>query len=136
MEPDVQEIYVDTIRIAEVLSRIIDNAIDSTNKGKIIIETHYLLNSRQGISTNGITEIKISDNGPGIPEDVLPSLFGKFVTKSILAKGSKWGSGLGLVISKAIVKAHKGEITAHNNDHGGATITIVLPNDTTNNKIA
>jgi signal transduction histidine kinase len=136
LEPEVQEMYVDRTRIAEVLSRIIDNAIDFTNKDKIKIETHYLLNNRKGTSTNDITEIKISDNGPGIPEDVLPSLFGKFVTKSILTKGSKWGSGLGLVISKAIIIAHKGEITAHNNDYGGATITIVLPNDTTNSNIA
>lgn len=134
LEHDIQEIYVDRDRIGEVLSRIIDNAIDFTNNAKIKIETCRLPNNRHDTSTrtNGMVEIKISDNGPGIPEDVLPSLFGKFITKSILAKGSRWGIGLGLVISKAIVTAHNGEITAHNNESGGATITVVLPNDTTN----
>jgi signal transduction histidine kinase len=69
-----------------------------------------------------ILEIKVSDTGIGIPSDILPEIFGKFVTR-----GESGGTGLGLFISKAIVKAHGGEIWAHNNEEGGATFTILLP---------
>jgi signal transduction histidine kinase len=136
LDRNVEEIYADKARIADVLSKIIDNAIKFTKKGKIKIETHAATHD-QASNNNHMTEIKISDSGPGIPEDILPSLFSKFVTKGILGKEGKHGSGLGLFISKAIIKAHKGEITAYNNDSGGATVTIVLPIDanTTNNSI-
>lgn len=56
----------------------------------------------------------------------MPRLFGKFVTKSVQG-GTEHGTGLGLFISKAIVKTHGGEIYAHNNREGGATFTILLP---------
>jgi signal transduction histidine kinase len=122
------EVYADRVRIAEALFKVIDNAIKFTKRGKIKIETHSVIDdNRQDAPKNCMTVIKISDSGPGIPEDILPSLFGKFVTKNVLGKESMHGSGLGLFISKSIVKAHKGEITAHNNKTGGATITIVLP---------
>jgi signal transduction histidine kinase len=136
LDRNVQEIYADKARIADVLSKIIDNAIKFTKKGNIKIETHAATHD-QASNNNHMTEIKISDSGPGIPEDILPSIFGKFVTKGILGKEGKHGSGLGLFISKAIIKAHNGEITAYNNDSGGATVTIVLPIDATitNNSI-
>ena len=121
------EVYADRVRIAEAVFKVIDNAIKFTKRGKIKIETHSVIDDRQNAPKNCMTVIKVSDSGPGIPEDILPSLFGKFVTKSVLSKESMHGSGLGLFISKSIVKAHKGEITAHNNESGGATITIVLP---------
>ena len=70
-------------------------------------------------------ELRISDNGGGIPEEILPRLFEKFVTKGH-GEGNKKGTGLGLYISKAIVTAHRGEITALNSE-GGATFVIRLP---------
>jgi two-component system sensor histidine kinase VicK len=121
------EIDADKDRITQALSNIIDNAIKFTNKGIIKIETHVHLDNNQ-------IEIQISDTGSGIPKDILPKLFSKFVTRSV-EKGSQHGTGLGLFITKAIITAHNGQITAFNNDRGGATFTIVLPinNDNSNN---
>lgn len=113
------EIEADKDRIIQVLSNIIDNAIKFTKKGAIKVETSIFP------ETNKI-QIKISDTGGGIPSDILPQLFDKFVTKSV-DYGDHHGTGLGLFISKAIVTAHKGEIFVYNNDEGGATIAIVLP---------
>ena len=72
-------------------------------------------------------EVKISDSGSGIAEDMLPNLFDKLVTKTF-GNENKRGTGLGLYITEAIVYARKGEIFGyHNKLAEGATVTIVLP---------
>ena len=104
----------------QVLTNIIGNAIKFTRKGEVKIETDYLLDKKQVV-------ISVIDTGPGIAQELLPNLFGKFVTKDLRLEGQQ-GSGLGLFISKAIVKAHNGLITAQNNVSGhGATFRIILP---------
>jgi signal transduction histidine kinase len=122
------EIDADKDRITDALSNIIDNAIKFTSKGIIKVENHVYLDKNK-------IEIRVSDTGSGIPKDILPRLFSKFVTRSVDRKASQHGTGLGLFITKAIVTAHNGQITAFNNDTGGATFTIVLPinNDNKNN---
>ncbi|MFQ5969570.1 MAG: ATP-binding protein [Nitrososphaerales archaeon] len=112
-------IEADRDRISQALTNIIGNASKFTKEGTIKVESHVLYEKNR-------IEIKISDNGGGIPDDILPNLFGKFVTKSVQG-GTQHGTGLGLYISKAIVIAHKGEISAYNNNENGATFSIVLP---------
>ncbi|PAD34565.1 sensor histidine kinase [Terribacillus saccharophilus] len=65
-------------------------------------------------------EITISDDGPGISEDLLPNMFQRFV------KGEGGETGLGLAISRAIVERHNGIIRAGKSDLGGASFTIIL----------
>jgi PAS domain S-box-containing protein len=114
------EIDLDRSRMTQVLSNIIGNAIKFTKSGSIKIEC------RAFPSKNKI-EISVSDTGAGISEEILPKLFGKFVTKGVSNANGHGGTGLGLFISKAIVTAHKGKIYAYNNASGGATFTVVLP---------
>jgi len=113
------EVELDRSRITQVLVNIVGNAIKFTQRGNIRIKGKTYLDKNR-------IEIIISDTGDGIPEFVLPKLFGKFVTKSV-GERNKHGTGLGLFISKAIVTAHGGEIVAHNNIGGGATFSISLP---------
>jgi K+-sensing histidine kinase KdpD len=70
--------------------------------------------------------VTISDTGLGIPEEVLPNIFGKFVTKGHESE-NQGGNGLGLFLCKGIVFAHGGKITARNNKDGGATFEFSLP---------
>lgn len=60
-------------------------------------------------------EIIISDTGPGIPRELMPQLFGKFITRDVNGL-NKHGTGLGLYISKAIIEAHGGQTSAYNNN--------------------
>ncbi len=113
------EIEADKYRIAQVLTNVIGNAVKFTKEGRVKVET------RVHEETDRL-EIKVSDTAGGIPMDVLPHLFGKFVTRKIGSE-VRHGTGLGLFISKAIVTAHKGRIEADNNKEGGATFTITLP---------
>ncbi len=115
------EIYGDENRISQVLMNIIGNAVKFTRKGFIKVEAKAYPDVNR-------FEIKVIDTGGGIPSEIFPKLFGKFVTKSVKG-GTEHGTGLGLFISKAIVIAHKGEIRAYNNSDGGATFTITLPID-------
>ncbi|HEY7081187.1 MAG TPA: HAMP domain-containing sensor histidine kinase [Nitrososphaeraceae archaeon] len=116
------EIDADRDRITEALTNIIDNAIKFTNDGTIKVKNHVYHDKNK-------IEIRISDTGCGIPKDILPRLYGKFVTKSVggKTKANQHGTGLGLFITKAIISAHNGQIRAFNNDRGGATFVIVLP---------
>ncbi|HEY8109665.1 MAG TPA: HAMP domain-containing sensor histidine kinase [Candidatus Nitrosotenuis sp.] len=113
------EIMLDRTRIEQVLRNIINNSIKFTENGTIRIKT--LVNKKADELI-----ITVSDTGLGIPEDVLPNIFGKFVTKGHESE-NQGGNGLGLFLCKGIVSAHGGRITARNNKDGGATFEFSLP---------
>jgi len=120
-ESKVVETELDKSRMTQVLTNIIGNAMKFTKSGNIQVESQLSQNKNK-------IQIMISDTGGGIPQEVFPKLFGKFVTRDV-GTSDHSGTGLGLFISRAIVTAHKGEIYASNNNNGGATFTLVLPID-------
>ena len=71
-------------------------------------------------------KFKISDTGPGIAKDQLPLLFHKF-TRLACKERSVTGTGLGLVISRQIVEAHKGQVRLKSEPGKGSTFTVTLP---------
>jgi signal transduction histidine kinase len=113
------EVMGDRERLNQVFMNILGNSLKFTKQGRIMIET------RLNAAANTF-EITISDTAGGIPAEILPNLFGKFVTKKV-GENVSHGTGLGLFISKSIVTAHKGTISAYNNNIGGATFKIELP---------
>lgn len=72
--------------------------------------------------------IRVQDNGPGIPEEVLPHVFDRFYKASASRPRSE-GSGLGLSIAMENAHIHGGQITAANLPEGGAVFTLRLPRD-------
>jgi two-component system, NtrC family, sensor kinase len=72
---------------------------------------------------NGKVEIKVSDNGNGIPQKVLDKIFQPFFT----TKPTGQGTGLGLSLSYDIVKAHGGELKVETNEGEGSDFIISLP---------
>jgi signal transduction histidine kinase len=140
-DPKVDPIVVeaDKIRIYEVISNLLVNAIKFTQKnssssddgnslgeGTITVFTAIKSNQvyKKGNTGSSVKEVIISirDRGAGIDPDIQDRLFSKFVTKS------ETGTGLGLYISKGIIEAHGGRIWAENNAEGkGATFYFSLP---------
>jgi len=68
--------------------------------------------------------LSVADSGPGLPPELLPRIFDKFVRAPDAPAG---GSGLGLAIVKGFVEAHGGQIAAANRPGGGAIFSIYLP---------
>ena len=111
------DIEVDKIRFGQVIRNLLDNAIKFTPIGTIIVSTKVIQDENKVIVT-------ISDSGLGIPKEILPNIFEKFVTKG---KSNQSGTGLGLFLCKGIIEAHGGKITARNNQEKGATFEFSLP---------
>jgi two-component system sensor histidine kinase KdpD len=78
-----------------------------------------------GEAEDGTVRLTVDDNGPGLPPGDPDRLFAKFQRGR--DEGSSGGAGLGLAISRAIVNAHGGGISAANRADGGASFTFVLP---------
>ena len=118
-EPNDILLKADRERVSQVISNLLSNGAKFTPEGTISIVSD--LNGNQD-NKNNEAIINVKDNGQGIDPDMLPKLFSKFATKSYS------GTGLGLYISKSIVKAHGGRIWAQNNSDGkGATFSFSLP---------
>jgi signal transduction histidine kinase len=115
---DEVELTGDKDRLTQVFMNLMSNSLKFTKKGGLTVGTRMN-------NSSGYFEITFNDTGGGIPADILPRLFGKFVTKKV-GKDEAHGTGLGLFISKAIVTAHGGKISAYNNAKG-ATFKIELP---------
>ena len=72
---------------------------------------------------NGKVEIRVNDNGTGIPQKVVDKIFQPFFT----TKPTGQGTGLGLSLSYDIVKAHGGELKVETKEGEGAEFIIILP---------
>lgn len=102
-------------QLNQVFVNILNNALEAVPpSGKILIETRP--------SGNKVL-ISISDNGPGIPKDILPRIFDPFFTTKPVGKGT----GLGLSTAYSIIEMHQGKLSVESEPGAGATFTIILP---------
>ncbi len=110
------KIYADSDMIKLVISDILMNSIDAlNNNGNIYIE----LSSDK----NNFVNLKIRDNGKGIPSKVLPYVFEPFYTTKPAGKGT----GLGLAVAKRIIKDHNGNISIESIEGKETVVNINLP---------
>lgn len=112
-------LMLDKIHIEQVVLHIIRNAIEAmqaanTREPAIIIETEEI---------NGMIAVNITDNGPGFSNNVADRLFNIHFTNR------SFGVGLGLAISRTVIEAHGGKISALSNPQGGSSFKISLPVD-------
>jgi signal transduction histidine kinase len=115
-------VIVDVQRIGQVFNNIIQNAIRFSKVGDFIKIKFYLSSSPDEF------RFSISDKGPGIPNDDLEEIFERFYKSSHSnPQGNVDNSGLGLTISKEIVEAHQGTITAKSSLNRGSTFVVAIP---------
>jgi signal transduction histidine kinase len=114
--PDGQIVPGDESKLRRVISNLVNNAADVLHDHKIADSTIHI----SGWVENKHLMLVICDNGPGVPNDIMNTLFEPFVTKN-----KRCGTGLGLAIVKQYVIAHGGKIGVSNNN--GAIFTITLP---------
>jgi two-component system, NtrC family, sensor kinase len=121
----VGEMLLNRLEMGRVLLNILGNAFDATEELAARRGRDYT--PRVKVSTrrdDGFVEIRVSDNGPGIPPEVRKKVFEPFFT----TKQGGAGTGLGLSVSYDIVTgAHKGALSVEGAEGEGATIVIRLP---------
>jgi PAS domain S-box-containing protein len=121
------EVFGDTVRLQQVFTNILSNAIKFTDEnGNISID---VLKSTESV------KVKISDDGQGINEQDIAGIFDQFSQGSDKSQGTtNLGLGLGLSIAKILTQKHDGKIAAESQGrHTGSTFTVTLPllvNDT------
>ncbi|CAA9409865.1 MAG: Osmosensitive K+ channel histidine kinase KdpD, partial [uncultured Phycisphaerae bacterium] len=122
---DLPLVAIDGTAIEQVLTNLIDNAVEYTPPGTPVDIT----------ATAGDREItvEVSDRGPGLPPGTEKRVFEKFFRAGPAA--TRRGIGLGLAICRGIVEAHGGTITARNLPQGGAAFRFTLPRDGTPPKV-
>ncbi len=104
--------------LGRVILNLLNNAFDAVRS---VEDAEVTIASR---SVNGGVELVVSDNGPGISEDIRDKIFEPFFT----TKATGEGTGLGLSLSYDIItKAHGGSMTTGSSSMGGAKFTITLP---------
>ena len=119
LESDTVNIEADAGRLRQLMHNLLKNAIDASTENQnptIKISSRHINKNNEAF-----IELRVSDNGPGIPETILPNVFDPYVTTKTK------GTGLGLAIVKKIVEEHNGVLWAENNKHGGACIVIRFP---------
>jgi PAS domain S-box-containing protein len=116
--PDAHLLWIDPLRIEQVVINLVDNAIKySPDGGKIDLS---LL-----VADNQKTHLSVRDYGIGIPKPHRAHLFNRFYQAH--GEGHLGGMGLGLFICKQIVELHGGQIEAQFPDDGGTRFIITLP---------
>ncbi|WP_344570405.1 ATP-binding protein [Streptomyces axinellae] len=118
---------LDPRRLDVILANLIGNAL---KHGGSPVRVSVRTEKRADGDGGDDLVIEVADQGPGIPEDVLPHVFDRFYKASASRPRSE-GSGLGLSIALENAHIHGGEITAHNapGAEGGAVFTLRLPRD-------
>jgi signal transduction histidine kinase len=114
----------DKLRLSRVISNLLNNAIYFTKKGNITITTAEIKKGDDNTKFEQKEQVLVSikDTGPGMSPIILKKLFLKFISTA------SSGTGLGLFVSRNIVRAHGGEIWAENNPDGeGATFSFKIP---------
>jgi signal transduction histidine kinase len=109
----------DAGRLGQVLDNLVSNAIKFTpGGGSVLVATG---------SEDGRALVEVSDTGIGVPQDEVGQLFSRFYRASTATRRAIPGTGLGLVIARAIVEAHRGSIKLESREGEGTRVTVSLP---------
>ena len=112
-------VRVDAGLIMQVLINLVNNAVKYTPAGSNIRIT--------AIPRENMAEICVSDNGPGIPDELKERVFEMFFTGGNPIGDSRRSLGLGLTLCQAIIHAHNGEMTLKENSPHGCIFSFTVP---------
>ncbi len=114
-------VYADAVRLEQMLTNLIDNAIKFNREGGSVTVSHT--------QKDGKDLISVADAGEGILSDHLQRIFERFYRTDRARSREIGGTGLGLAIVKHLARLHGGEVTVASTLGTGTTFTIELPGD-------
>jgi signal transduction histidine kinase/ActR/RegA family two-component response regulator len=113
-------LYADPLRLGQVISNLLNNAAKYTDAGGQIVLAVHIVNSR--------VEIRVRDNGVGIPRDMLSHVFEMFAQVDRTLRRSQGGLGIGLTLARTLIQLHGGTIEARSEGVGrGSEFVVSLP---------
>ena len=118
MTNDLLLAQMDATLIVQVLVNLLENAVKYTPDG-----SHICICARE---EGALVRISVSDDGPGIGDEIKPRVFDMFFTSAGTRGDARRGLGLGLALCRAIVAAHGGEITVEDNAPSGSVFSFTL----------
>jgi signal transduction histidine kinase len=113
---------VDSFWFKQMLANLIMNAVNHCEKG--LIEIHTDIIKKDAVDYFHLT---VSDEGCGIPENELETIFKPMERGSHSLEKNIPGSGIGLAIVKEVIEAHGGSILARNGSKAGAVFEVLIP---------
>ncbi len=120
------QIDTDYKKLQKVLINLVDNSLDNTDSGEIVI----LVDARENEQGNKmLIEFRVTDSGNGIPAEKIKDIFKGTISQSAGEDGQQ--NGFGLVICKRIMNQLDGDISVINNADAGCTFTIQFPTNIT-----
>ncbi|MFC4058853.1 ATP-binding protein [Planomonospora corallina] len=124
-------VHGDPVRLRQVLDNLLSNAVKYTPEGGSVTVAAgcgaTIDVDDGGECRSGAVTLTVADTGIGIPAEQYERLFDRFFRAANAVEAGIKGTGLGLPITKAIVEAHGGTITASPRDGGGTVFTVHLP---------
>ena len=113
-------LMTDEAKLKRILQNLIDNAVKFTDEGQVTIAAAH----REG---EHVAELKVADTGIGIPQDMIPLLFGLFRQKDSSSTREYAGLGLGLYVAKKLSDLIGAQINVESKVGVGSTFTVTLP---------
>jgi len=128
VDADLPLVNADRQKLSQVIMNILHNALKFVQtKGLVTVTVKHASFLSAGYEKRNGIEIMISNNGPTIPAQELPTLFERYKQTSSSLYALEKGTGLGLAICKMIVESHGGIISAESIPHGLTTFRFTLP---------
>src|SRR5690606_13305584 len=122
LDPDRAKVRVDAEHVRQILLNLVRNAIEATGPGgHVQVEVERIQKKGVAEALEEWTELRVTDDGPGIDPEILPKLFVPFVTTKA------HGSGLGLAISQRLAVAASGRIDVRGEKDRGTTFVVSYP---------
>ncbi|MEM1384448.1 MAG: response regulator [Pseudomonadota bacterium] len=126
--PDFPESFRgDAGRISQILSHLVGNAVKFSEQGRVVVSVKGMVQGDQAVA-----EIAVADTGVGIPDEKLPHIFGEFIQADQAMSRRFDGAGLGLAITKRLVKMMDGDIWVESEVQSGTVFTLRIPLEAVN----
>src|SRR5205807_254081 len=124
--PEVQpQVYADSVRLTQIITNLLNNAAKYTPRQGVIVVRCQAISNSDGSKQ---LEIRVSDNGAGIPPNMLNRVFDLFTQLDNTRNLAHGGLGIGLTLVRSLVDLHGGTVEAHSEGIGrGSEFIVRLP---------
>jgi hypothetical protein len=134
LAPNLPAVRGDRVRLIQVVSHLLSNAVKFTDQGGVRIAVKTLKVDKEGqgdtsapLPPGDYSLVSVADTGPGIPSETLPHLFEKFFQPGDSLTDKPPGMGLGLALCREIIEYHGGKIWSESEPGVGSTFSFALP---------